>query len=265
MKGVIRFLLSTTLFSKWIEYMNFSIIIGFFGNESVSKSSAFPIGYVFSVDLVTLSVYSIGNGERRNGSHMQSDRQKTRIVEQFIKDFNQKGHKVTLDAISKEIHVSKKTIYKYFPTKTDIYLYILYNAREEVKQKQKEIYDDASLSTKEKLKRILSIRTAKEKQIDLSKLSSLSESEPVFYRELMKSYESQWLYFKELILKAKEEGIMDEKTDAGLLILVLSSSYEALYRNDFMKKNKVSYSDAVDSIGDIVLDGCLRKETQDEK
>lgn len=184
---------------------------------------------------------------------------KDKIVEQFIKDFNSKGHKVTLDNVSKEIHISKKTIYKYFPTKVDIYLYILYNAREEVKEKQKLIYEDKTLSLEDKIRKILTIKTDKEKQIDLSKLSTLCESEPLFYKELMKSYEIQWKYFKLLCEEGIKTKVLKEDTDVDLLIMMLSTSYEALYSTDYLKKKGISYSEAIERIANHLLDGCLMK------
>ena len=42
---------------------------------------------------------------------------KMEIVHSFISEFNKKGHKATLDEVSSNIHISKKTIYKYFSGK----------------------------------------------------------------------------------------------------------------------------------------------------
>lgn len=209
--------------------------------------------------MIAITKYIIGNGERRKSSLMKRISPKDKIVEQFIKDFNIKGPKVTLDNVSKEIHVSKKTIYKYFPTKVDIYLYILYTAREEVKEKQKLIYEDETLSLEDKIRNILVIKTDKEKQIDLSKLQLLCEVEPVFYHELLKSYEIQWKYFRLLVEEAIKKKIMKEDTDVDLLILMLSTSYEALYSNEYLKKKGITYSAAVERIANQLLDGCFTK------
>lgn len=209
--------------------------------------------------MIAITKYIIGNGERRKSSLMRRISPKDKIVEQFIKDFNIKGPKVTLDNVSKEIHVSKKTIYKYFPTKVDIYLYILYTAREEVKEKQKLIYEDEILSLEDKIRNILVIKTDKEKQIDLSKLQLLCEVEPVFYHELLKSYEIQWKYFRLLVEEAIKKKIMKEDTDVDLLILMLSTSYEALYSNEYLKKKGITYSAAIERIANQLLDGCFTK------
>lgn len=209
--------------------------------------------------MIAITKYIIGNGERRKSSLMRRISPKDKIVEQFIKDFNIKGPKVTLDNVSKEIHVSKKTIYKYFPTKVDIYLYILYTAREEVKEKQKLIYEDKTLSLEDKIRNILIIKTDKEKQIDLSKLQTLCEVEPVFYHELLKSYEIQWKYFRLLVEEAIAKKLMREDTDVDLLIMMLSTSYEALYSSEYLKKKGISYSAAIERIANQLLDGSFTK------
>ena len=50
---------------------------------------------------------------------MNEIRQK--IMEAVIDQFNSKGMKFTMDDISKELHISKKTIYKEFDDKDELF------------------------------------------------------------------------------------------------------------------------------------------------
>ena len=187
---------------------------------------------------------------------------KERIVAQFLQEFNKKGYKVTLDGISEKLHISKKTIYKYFASKSDIYLYILDCVLDEVVSRQKEIFDDCSLSISEKIRSILSIHTEWEKEIDFSKMATLLEKEPEFEMELKKAYLVQWDYVRALLEEGKRAGIIREDLDIDLLVLMLSSSYEALYFSGILDKD--SYSHQVEKIAGIVLDGCFRKGIENE-
>ena len=187
---------------------------------------------------------------------------KERIVAQFLQEFNKKGYKVTLDGISEKLHISKKTIYKYFASKSDIYLYILDCVLDEVVSRQKEIFDDCSLSISEKIRFILSIHTEWEKEIDFPKMATLLEKEPEFEMELKKAYLVQWDYVRALLEEGKRAGIIREDLDIDLLVLMLSSSYEALYFSGILDKD--SYSHQVEKIAGIVLDGCFRKGIENE-
>lgn len=59
------------------------------------------------------------------------------ITEEFIKQFNLEGHRVSLDRVSKALHISKKTIYKNFGSKEEIYEYLLEDAADDIHKKQK--------------------------------------------------------------------------------------------------------------------------------
>ena len=84
------------------------------------------------------------------------------IVDSFIAEFNEFGPKLTLDRVSSRIHISKKTIYRFFRSKDEIYSYILKQAARDVAMGQKAVLEDSSLSPAEKVRRILPVPLGKE-------------------------------------------------------------------------------------------------------
>ena len=57
---------------------------------------------------------------------MEDSAQKQAIADAFKKHFQHFGFKKTsMDDISNELHVSKKTIYQYFSTKEEIFYYVV--------------------------------------------------------------------------------------------------------------------------------------------
>ena len=70
---------------------------------------------------------------------------KEEIVNSFIAEFNVSGPKLTLDQVTARIHISKKTIYKYFSSKRAIYDIILERTSSYIVEKQKEIQQDVPL------------------------------------------------------------------------------------------------------------------------
>jgi AcrR family transcriptional regulator len=188
---------------------------------------------------------------------MEERNVKLAIVTEFVSQFNQNGPKVTLDSVCKPIHISKKTIYKYFPSKAGIYDYILEEAVKAVLEGQKAVYEDPNLSTKEKLVRILNIRTDWESKIDVSKIFEFETYEPAFYAKFLKAYESNWDYFLSLMDKGKRDGTVKPEANPDIVVALLSSAMVSLYKGDALQRLGLSYQEAIDQIAGTVLFGIL--------
>ena len=84
---------------------------------------------------------------------------KETILTTFIELFNLYGSSLTLSQLSSSLHISKKTIYKFFSSKNEIYEAILDSAIEQISNRQKEIYENSSLTLDEKIHQLLTIET----------------------------------------------------------------------------------------------------------
>ena len=190
---------------------------------------------------------------------MVSDSVRDAIVHEFITQFNVDGYKVTLSSVSSAIHISKKTIYKYFDSKDEIYLFILKRASDEILSGQKEVYGNESLSTKEKLMAILTLKTTAEEHLDMLKVFDLKDHEPVIYQAIMDSYEAQWHYFTELVKEGVKDGTLKEDVKPGFMVGVLESSMEKLYEKGFLEKLDMSFTEAIAELAHIVLEGVYKQ------
>lgn len=179
------------------------------------------------------------------------------IVNEFVAQFNVQGPKLTLDSICKPIHISKKTIYKHFPSKAGIYDFILDEASRSVLEGQKAVYEDPNLTTREKLLKILSIRTEWETRIDVSKIFECETYEPEFYAKFLKAYESNWDYFLSLMGKGKRDGTVKADVNPDVVVVLLSAAMVNLYKGDVLKRLGISYAEAIDKIAQTVLFGVL--------
>ena len=193
-------------------------------------------------------MHSLSDSERRNI-----------IIEEFIREFNADGPHVNLDNVSKKIHMSKKTIYKVFGSKTALYDYILEDAKHQILEGQEEVYLDRSLSTREKLRKILTIPTTREKEINIALLPGLKETDPDFYDRILDAYELQWTYFVRLVNEGKADGTVRPEVNADFLVGILSSSMQRFYVTDFLRKCGYSYSEAIQHLADVILDGIFTK------
>jgi len=177
------------------------------------------------------------------------------IIEEFIKQFNEKGPKVTLDSVCKEIHISKKTIYKVFQSKTDIFNCILLDALSAVKEGQKKIYEDASLPFKQKIYDILTIPFPRQDEVDLSKIGEFNSYDPEFYAAVLDAYRPNWGMVESLIEQGKALGEVRQDVDRKLSTLVIMDALMGLFEKDRLKALGLTYSEALGKIVSLVLNG----------
>lgn len=188
-------------------------------------------------------------------STMNTEDIRKQIIQEFAREFNIDGPRLVLSSIASALHISKKTIYRYFKNKTAIYDCILEKTSEEIHAEQNKIVNDQSLSTKEKLFRILTIKSSTESLFDVSKMYELSKYEPEFYRHLLKAYRTNWSPFTALIEEGKKDGTLKKDTSAPFLVSLITKGYEMLYEGDFLARNQLTYTEAVKKIAETVLGG----------
>ncbi|MFA6619779.1 MAG: TetR/AcrR family transcriptional regulator [Bacilli bacterium] len=177
------------------------------------------------------------------------------IIKEFAREFNIDGPRLVLSSLAASLHISKKTIYRYFESKTAIYDCILEKTSEEIHAEQRKIVNDKDLSTKEKLFRILTIKSSTESLFDVSKMYEFSKYEPEFYQRLLNAYRTNWAPFTVLIEEGKKDGTLKKDTSAPFLVSLITKGYEMLYEGDFLTRNQLTYTEAVTKIAETVLGG----------
>ena len=82
---------------------------------------------------------------------------KEKILQATIQAFNQKGLKFTMDDIASILAMSKKTIYTIFKDKNTLFMEMVDYLFDTIKESESEIIEDNTLSTIEKIRRILGV------------------------------------------------------------------------------------------------------------
>lgn len=179
------------------------------------------------------------------------------IVDSFIEEFNLHGPKLTLDDVCARIHISKKTIYRNFNSKDDIYVYILEDACAQIKARQVEIYEDKEMGIADKLRAILTIETTWEKKIDLTKLPLLAEDSPEVFSRIIAAYQDSWTQVKGLLEEGKRQGLVKEDVNPALVIRFLSADMSSLFDNGVLEESKLTYTEAIAHLANLVLRAIL--------
>ncbi len=183
------------------------------------------------------------------------DNLRTKIILSTIKVFNRKGLKLTMDDVAEQMGISKKTIYKCFESKEEIFSQIVDYVFDGIKKREQEILDEEGLTLEERTRKLLSAFPESFSTIDFSKLGDLKDKYPKIYKKMNRRLESGWEPTIELLEKGKEEGIYRKDADLTIFKIMMDASIASFFEGDALKKSKIKYVDALNQIVEILLEG----------
>ena len=182
---------------------------------------------------------------------------KEKILQATIQAFNQKGLKFTMDDIASILAMSKKTIFK---DKNTLFMEMVDYLFDTIKESESEIIEDNTLSTIEKIRRILGVMPESYKDIDLRQLYMLKDKFPEIYRHVEERLENGW----ETTIKLLEQGIEEEvirPVNVLMFKMMMEASIEQFFQRDILIRAGMTYTQGLDEIVGILLDGVAVKES----
>lgn len=179
------------------------------------------------------------------------------ILEGTIKAFNRKGLKFTMDDIARELAISKKTIYMVFADKESLFLAMVDYMFDHIKESEEAVVQDTSLSTKEKIKKILGVMPEGYKEVDFRQLYLLRERYPAIYKRVEERLETGWETSIALIEQGIAEGVI-RTVRIPLLKMMLEAALEQFFQRDILMRNQISYQEALTEVVDILVEGIVK-------
>lgn len=188
-----------------------------------------------------------------------ADREKLRqdIILSTIEVFNDRGVTFTMSDVATNIHISKKTIYKEFDTKEELLDTVVDYIFDNIKAKEEQIMNDKSLSTVDKLRKILGAMPENYRDIDFQNVYPFLEKFPDVYRKMQYRLATGWENTISLIEQGKKEGVVRKNIDIRFVKVMLEASIEKVLSDDMLSRTGINYIDALDQIVDILVNGML--------
>ena len=178
-----------------------------------------------------------------------------KILKGTIQVFNKKGLKLTMDDVADELKISKKTIYKEFSGKDEIFETMVDYVFDNIKVREKEILACKDYSTIEKIRLFLSAMPESYRNINFQELYSLKDKYPKVYKKLQKRLETGWEPAFKLLEQGKEEGLIREEADLKIFKIMMEASLERFFEKNVMKGSGRKYNDYLNEVVDILLNG----------
>ena len=176
------------------------------------------------------------------------------IMDSVINQFNLKGMKFTMDDISKELHISKKTIYKEFNDKDELFFATVDYGFSAIKQKEAEIIADDSLDLMEKISRVIVCLPDNYKNIDFRRVYQLKEKYPKVYMKIAEKVESDWGETEKLLKKAIDQGLI-KNVPIELIKLMVEGAIEKFLSSEDFARSKYSYEESLNMMISVLING----------
>ncbi len=189
------------------------------------------------------------------GEQMNEIRQK--ILDAVLGEFKKKGAKFTMDDVAAELHMSKKTIYKEFNDKEEIFDALVDYSFDKIKAQEAEIKNDDSLSLIEKIERIMICLPDNYREVDFRKVFTLKDKYPKIYQKVQNRLESDWEDTIALLQQGMDEGKL-RKLPIPVIKAMAEASMERFLSSDVLDENDGSYEDELKVMIDILMRGICK-------
>ena len=176
------------------------------------------------------------------------------ILEGTLQVFNRKGLKFTMDDIASQLGISKKTIYTVFRDKEALFLAMVDDLFASIKESEQKVVNDSSLSTLEKIRKILGVLPEGYRDVDFRQLYLLKDKYPKIYKEVELHLETGWETTIALLEQGMKEGVI-RPVKIPIVKMMLEASLEQFFQRDILIRNKISYAEALDEVVNILVDG----------
>ncbi|MDD6667193.1 MAG: TetR/AcrR family transcriptional regulator [Lachnospiraceae bacterium] len=182
---------------------------------------------------------------------------RARILEGTIKVFRKEGIGFTMNDLSHELGMSKKTIYTVFRDKESLLYTMVDYFFDSVKKDENEILQRADLPTQEKLRQVLGVMPVSYSDIDFGSIYSLSNKYPRVTSHLRDRLETDWETTLSLVDQGVAEGVF-RPVNKIVFQLTFEAAIERFLSDDTLKKNHIHYKDALDELTNLLIGGILK-------
>ncbi len=186
------------------------------------------------------------------------DRILTRAEEMFLKF----GYsKVTMDEIAANLGMSKKTLYKFFPSKEELVREIIYKMRCGVKDYIDDLLANDEMDFVEKLKRLMNLIGNQSSKLQGPLLEDLHKNIPEVWKQINEfRKENVRQKFTQLINMGVEKGIFRKDVDQRLIVLTYSSAVQGLINPEILSQMPFSVEQVFESVIKIIFSGIFTEE-----
>jgi AcrR family transcriptional regulator len=180
---------------------------------------------------------------------------------EFCKDYflNNGFYKTTMDEVAAQLRISKKTIYKYYPTKEDLVKETIQGFLEFHKGNVSEIVDDNSKAVT-KLYKIFNYIGKMISKINEKFIRDIQTHTPDLWMDI-DTFRTKMMMTNigKIIEQGKKEGVFIDKPSA-IITGIFTSSVRGIINPEFIMNNRFSIKTALEETIEIIMNGIMTEK-----
>ncbi|MGD1046535.1 MAG: TetR/AcrR family transcriptional regulator [Bacteroidota bacterium] len=187
----------------------------------------------------------------------------TRIIDAATNRFMNAGfYKVTMDEIASDLRMSKKTVYKFFPSKETLLKTIIHAFMRKIEREvQGTISSDKPIE--EKLTTLLAFIGKQLRKFSRPFITDVQRFAPALWKEIEIFRRERVLsQLQQMFKQAKKEGVFREDMDPDLFFLVLNTTIQGIMNPQVLSQQPFSAEEAFKGIFRILYEGVLTDEAR---
>ena len=190
---------------------------------------------------------------------------KERILDLAKDRFFKMGfNKVTLDELSSDLGISKKTMYKYFPSKDELVKTIVWMMLKRIEKEVHRISDQDKPFVHRLAELVLYIgktigRLSKSFQQDMKRFAPKIWAEAEKYRQ-----EHVVDKVAQMIRQAKKEKVFRNDINDEVIVMMLTSCFQTILTPEVLAEHSFSPKEAMHTIFHVIFEGALTEEARKE-
>ena len=183
-----------------------------------------------------------------------------KIISYTTTEFLTNGfYKTSMDQLAKGMKISKKTIYKFFPSKSTLLNKVVYRFQSKIKAQLDEILESDKCVV-EKLREVISFFAHFYLKVNQKLLSDFFHYEPELWNKVdtfrTTVIESVW---EKLIIEGKEKGIIINASNK-IIIGIILSAIKGVINPKFLTENNIPLKEAFEETFTIITNGILTEK-----
>jgi AcrR family transcriptional regulator len=189
--------------------------------------------------------------------------EKQRIIDVSSKRFMENGiSKVTLDEIAADLGMSKKTMYKFFPSKEDLLKTIVHTMMNGLRVRVEAVVNSDKPFV-EKAPELLALIGHQISIMSKQFLFDLQRFTPELWKEIDEFRRQRILTnIRKIFIQAQAEGVFRKDLDIELFILVFVSSVQSIVNPQTLSQQSFSAEEALRGIFRIIFEGTMTEEAR---
>ena len=166
--------------------------------------------------------------------------------------------KVSIDGIASKMGMSKKTIYKYFPSKDDLVHAVTDTTLKEMETRCKNIIENNDIDSVEKLRQMMTTAAIHTSKMGKPLIEDLEKNAPHVWKEISE-FRNKRIYedFGKLLQEGVEQGIFRNDVDVQLVLMIYANVIRNIISPEILMRLPFTATQVYETIVKVIFEGIL--------